>query len=112
VTRAKAAKPTPLVCRNGHPRIPENRTTADKCKVCATVRRELASEANRQAKRLKKERERTVVNRALRNNKSLTDDGPLEHLRASRIFGLMDSFERATSRAQRQAIQSAIKELT
>lgn len=105
-------KPTPLLCRNGHPRIPKNRSNADKCKVCASVRRQKALEANTQAKRAKKERDRTQINLALRANKSLSDDGPLEHARAAKIFGLMDALERATSRAERVALQSAIEELT
>jgi hypothetical protein len=106
------AKHTPLMCRNGHPRIPANRTNADKCKVCAKVRRQIANAANFQAKRAKRERDRTVVNLALRNNQSVADDGPLEQKRAARIFNLMDALELATSRAERTAIQSSIEELT
>ena len=100
------------LCRNGHPRVPENRTRHDKCAVCAYNRRSALREKNMQAKRAKKERDRTVVNLKLRAGKSLQDDGPLEHARASKIFALMDELERVPSRVEADAIRAAIRALS
>ena len=102
-------------CPNGHPRIPENRTNADKCKVCAAERRHKLSERNRAAKRLQKDRERTQINIKLRGSatrSTIQEDIYWENRRVDKIFNLMDQLELATSKAERNAIQSAINELS
>jgi len=99
-------------CRNGHPRIPANRTAHDKCKVCVSVRRKEARERNTQAHRAQRERDQTAINVQLRGNSSTNDDTVAEHRRVAKVFRLMDELEIARSRGEREAIQSAIRELS
>lgn len=103
---------SPGLCRNGHSRIPENRTNADKCKVCARIIQSRAREAVRQAKRLADARAQTQRNKELNGGEVIRDDGIQEHLRSARILELIDQKDRATTSWQRTAIQTAIHKLT
>ena len=102
----------PLCGSGKHPRIPENRTKTDRCKLCALDHRRAASDRNREARRAQKDRERTARNLELRNNRTTADDCHLEHLRATKIFALMDSLELAQTGYERRDIQHKIKELS
>lgn len=104
-------KPTPTHCPNGHPRIPKNRTAADKCKVCATVRRQRAADAVRQAKRLQKDRERTAVNLQLRKGTTVSEDTAAESSRSATVLHLMDRLELASTVWERAELQGMIDSL-
>ena len=99
-------------CRNGHDRVPANRTREDKCRVCAVVRRRQARERNTQAMRAKREREQTAANLLLRGETTTNDNTAAETVRVAKVFRLMDELEVARSRGEREAIQSAIRELS
>lgn len=99
-------------CRNGHDRVPANRTKEDKCRVCATTRRRQARERNTQAMRAKREREQTAANLKLRGDTTTNDNTAAETVRVAKVFRLMDELEIARSRGEREAIQSAIRELS
>lgn len=99
-------------CRNGHDRVPANRTKEDKCRICAVTRRRKARERNFQARRAQREREQTAANLLLRGNASTNDNTADEAIRVAKVFRLMDELEVARSRGEREAIQSAIRELS
>ena len=101
----------PSHCPNGHLRIPANRTTADKCKVCASVRRTRAADAIRQSKRLQRDRERTEVNLSLRQGHSVSDDNAAESVRSATILHLMDRLETVTMVWERAEVQAMIDSL-
>jgi hypothetical protein len=104
-------KAIPKECRNGHARIPENRSPEDKCLVCALVRRRSKTAKIRQARRAANERAQTRANLALRKGKSSTEGGADEVVRSTKILGLMDKLETALTSHERQHIQQQIRDL-
>lgn len=105
-------KPTPNQCRNGHDKIPENRTSAGKCKPCAVAWQRKTRQREREVNRLAKDRARTKKNLKLRSEVTTRDAISMENIRANKVFALMDQLELATTSRERQMIQSAIKELS
>lgn len=101
----------PLCGSGKHPRIPENRTKADRCKLCALEVRRVAADRNRAARRADRERKRTAVNLELRKNKITLDDSPQEAQRAGKIFALMDKLELVETAYDRRDIQEQIAQL-
>ena len=95
-------------CRNGHRSVPENITTDKRCAICRRERRDRKLDKERQ----EKQRERTVINRKLRADRTVMDDGPLEIVRANKIFALMDRLERSPCSAERRQIQKNIEALS
>lgn len=99
------------MCGKGkHPRIPENRTNADKCKLCASEGRRAAAERLRQADRLARDRDRTVINLQLREG-TTNDDTYTEHIRSNSILELMTRLEMALTAWERSEIQAQINAL-
>jgi len=99
-------------CRNGHRSVPDNITTDKRCAICRRERRDRKLDNERQEKRRTKQRERTVINRKLRADRTVMDDGPLEIVRANKIFALMDRLERSPCSAERRQIQKNIEALS